>query len=123
MGYRVVDPDEVSPTPDRPCERRDVTEPAGLSELAMNRYRAHPGEQIPTKYHSHEQQEEVFYVLRGTMAVETPERTYEVPAGQLFTADPGSPHRAYNPGESDDPLEVLAIGAPPVEGDAVRYEP
>lgn len=123
MGYRVVDTDSVEPEPDRPSECRKLTGPAGLEEMALNRFRAEPGEQVPLAYHHHETQEEAFYVLSGTLAVETPERTYEVDAGGLFTVDPGSPQRAHNPADADSAVELLAIGAPPVDGDAVAYDP
>ena len=72
---------------------------------------------------SHETQEEAFYVLSGTLAVETPDGTYEVESGGLFAVDPGSPQRAHNPETAEEAVEVLAIGAPPVRGDAVPYEP
>lgn len=123
MGYRVVDPDDVEPVPDRPSELRRLSEMAGLSQMNVNRFRAEPGEQLPLVYHYHDEQEEAFYVVAGTMFVETPEKTYEVPEGSLFTVDPESPQRAYNPADADSAIEVLAIGAPPVEGDARQYEP
>ncbi|MEZ3165283.1 cupin domain-containing protein [Halorubrum sp. RMP-47] len=123
MGYRVVDVDSVDPEPDRPCECRKLSAPGGLDEAAINRFRAAPGEQLPLAYHAHETQEEAFYVLDGTLAVETPDRTYEVPADDLFVVDPGSPQRAYNPADADEPVTVLAIGAPPASGDAVPYDP
>lgn len=123
MGYRVVDPDEVEPSPDRPCEQRRLTAPAGLEHMAVNRYVAQPGEQIPSMYHAHEEQEEAFYVLSGTLHVETPDEEYVVPEGQLFAVDPGSFQRAYNPAGADGPLTVLALGAPQTSGDAYQYEP
>ncbi|MFC6615680.1 cupin domain-containing protein [Halopenitus salinus] len=123
MGYRVVDPEEIEPAPDRPCELRRLSEAAGLDRMAINRYRAAPGEQIPLAYHYHDEQEEAFYVCSGTMHVETPEGTIEVPAGGLFAVDPGEPQRAYNPENEDEDLTVIAVGAPPVDGDAHAYEP
>jgi len=123
MGYRVVDTESVDPEPDRPCECRKLTEPGGLDEAAINRFRAEPGEQLPLAYHYHETQQEAFYVLDGTLAVETPNETYEVPADGLFVVDPGSPQRAYNPADADGPVSVIAIGAPPADGDAVAYDP
>jgi uncharacterized cupin superfamily protein len=123
MGYTVVSPEEVRPDTDRPSEVRRLAEAAGLSNVAVNVFRADPGEQIPRMYHYHDVQEEAFYVLSGTMLVETPEGTYRVESESLFTASPKSPHRAYNPSDGDDAIEVLAIGAPPVDGDANRYEP
>jgi mannose-6-phosphate isomerase-like protein (cupin superfamily) len=123
MGYRVVDVDSVAPEPDRPCECRKLSGPGDLDAAAINRFRAAPGEQLPLAYHYHETQQEAFYVLDGTLAVETPDRTYEVPADDLFVVDPGSPQRAYNPADADGPLTVLAIGAPQASGDVSAYEP
>lgn len=123
MGYRVVDVDAVEPEPDRPCECRKLSDPGELDAMAINRFRAAPGEQLPLAYHYHETQQEAFYVLDGTLAVETPDRTYEVPAGDLFVVDPESPQRAYNPTDADGPVTVLAIGAPPADDDAVAYDP
>ncbi|WP_081927570.1 cupin domain-containing protein, partial [Halobellus rufus] len=123
MGYTVVSHEAVSPADERPCELRRLSDAAGLSNVAINRFRAEPGEQIPLAYHYHDEQEEAFYVLSGTLAVETPEETYRVESGSLFAATPGSPHRAYNPDGSGEPVEILAVGAPAVSGDANVYEP
>ncbi|WP_254536425.1 cupin domain-containing protein [Halomarina litorea] len=123
MGYRVVDPETLETEPDRPCTMHRFSEPAGLSSMAVNRFGADPGEQLPLAYHYHDEQEEALYVVSGTLAVETPEGTYEVPTGGLFAVDPGSPQRAYNPADAEERVTVLAIGAPPVEGDVHAYDP
>ena len=123
MGYRVVDADAVEPEADRPCDCRKLSEPAGLEQMAVNRFTAAPGEQLPLAYHYHDEQEEAFYVVSGTMTVETPDGAYEVGEGELFAVDPGSPQRAYNPADASGPVEVVAIGAPPVRGDAREYGP
>ncbi|UVE51131.1 cupin domain-containing protein [Haloferax larsenii] len=123
MGYRVVDTDDVEPTAGRPSELRRIGVEAGAENVALNHFRAAPGDQIPLMYHYHTEQEEAFYVLSGTLFVETPDETFEVPSGGLFVADPESPHRAYNPLDASDPVELLAVGAPAVTGDAARYDP
>ncbi|MFC6989875.1 cupin domain-containing protein [Haloplanus sp. GCM10025708] len=123
MGYRVVDTDEVAPETDRPCECRRLSDPAGLSRMAINLFRADPGEQLPLAYHYHDEQEEAFYVVSGTLSVETPEETYVVDEGSLFVVDPGSPQRAYNPEDADAAVEVVAVGAPPADDDVHAYEP
>ncbi|GAB7009790.1 cupin domain-containing protein [Halorubrum trueperi] len=123
MGYRVVDTDAVAPEPDRPCECRKLSDPGGLDEAAINRFRAEPGEQLPLAYHYHETQQEAFYVMDGTLAVETPGDTYEITADDLFVVDSESPQRAYNREDADGPVTVLAIGAPPADADAVPYDP
>jgi mannose-6-phosphate isomerase-like protein (cupin superfamily) len=122
MGYQVVDPEAVDAEPERPCTMRRLAGTAGLSSMALNRFDADPGEQLPLAYHYHDDQEEAFYVLEGTLSVETPDRTYEVPADTLFVAEPGSPQRAYNPADAEGHVRVLAIGAPPADDDVHPYE-
>ncbi|MFW5974459.1 MAG: cupin domain-containing protein, partial [Natrialbaceae archaeon] len=63
--------------------------------------------------HYHDDQEEVFYVVDGTLSVETPDRVYTVEAGQFFVAKPDSPHRAHVAEDADGPAEVVGMGAPP----------
>ena len=72
MGYHVIDPTDLDPTPDRPCTKLAVSDAADLEEFALNVYEAEPGEQIPLAYHLHTTQEEAMYVLSGTMHVQTP---------------------------------------------------
>ncbi|MFC6768875.1 cupin domain-containing protein [Natrinema soli] len=123
MDYSVVDPDDLERVDGRPCDLRRLSEAAGLDNVAINRFDAEPGEQLPLAYHYHETQEEAFVVLSGTLHVETPEGELEVPAGSMFAAEPEAPHRAYNPEDADSSVSVVAIGAPPVDGDAVAYDP
>jgi quercetin dioxygenase-like cupin family protein len=120
--YRVLDPGAMEPTPDHPCDRRSLSEAADLAALAAAVYEINPGEQLPRTYHYHEQREELFYVLAGELAVETPGETYAVPAGRVFVAHPGSPHRAHNPESAADPVSVLGVGAPAYDV-ARPYEP
>lgn len=122
MGYHVVDPSGLSPAPDRPCEKRSISDAAGLSELGCHVYEVAPGEQIPLAYHVHEEQEEVFYVLSGTLSVDTPEGSYAVEAGTAFVVEPGSPQRAYNDADADETVRTLVVGAPAVD-DVAPYEP
>jgi mannose-6-phosphate isomerase-like protein (cupin superfamily) len=123
MGYRVVDTDEVEPEPDRPSTLRRLSDLADLEHMAVNRFTAEPGEQLPLAYHYHDEQEEVFYVLRGTLHVETPDGVFEAGEDDLFAVDPGSPQRAYNPADADEPVDVVAVGAPPADDDVHAYEP
>ncbi|ELZ22929.1 cupin [Haloterrigena salina JCM 13891] len=123
MEYSVIDPDDGEPVEGRPCDLRRLSDAADLENVAINRFRADPGEQLPLAYHYHEQQEEAFVVLSGTLHVETPEGELEVPEGSMFAAPPEAPHRAYNPEDAEGSVEVIAIGAPPVSDDAIPYEP
>jgi mannose-6-phosphate isomerase-like protein (cupin superfamily) len=122
MGYHVVDPDDLDRVPDRPSEMKYVSEAAGMETLGLRRYDVQPGEEIPLSgLHYHDEQEEAFYVVAGTLHVETPEREYVVEADQFFVADPESPHRAFVPGDAARNAVVVGVGAPSVS-DAHVYE-
>jgi mannose-6-phosphate isomerase-like protein (cupin superfamily) len=120
MGYQIIDPDSIEPTPDRPCVHRAIADGADLSAVAVNRYTAEPGEQLPLSYHYHDEQEELFYVLSGELAVETPEEVFTVGTDECFVAKPNHSHRAYNPVQATESVSVLAVGAPRVD-DAHAY--
>lgn len=112
MGYRVINPGDIDPLPDRDATARSVKDHAGFETLGIRLYEAEPGEQIPLAYHFHDEQEEAFYVIDGELHVETPEREFVIPTGQLFVVVPGNPHRAFNPAEAPSSVQVLAVGAP-----------
>ncbi len=112
MEYHVIDPADVAPTDDHPCDRRSLTDVADLSTLAAAMYTIDPGEQLPRTYHYHEQREELFFVVDGRLSVETPEEEYSVTEGTVFVAKPESPHRAYNPETASNAVTVLGLGAP-----------
>ncbi|WP_276261297.1 cupin domain-containing protein [Haloglomus litoreum] len=122
MGYHVLDPDDLPRSPDHPCDRRSVSEAAELAQLALAVYTMQPGEQLPTTYHYHEQREEAFYVVSGRLAVETPQGEHTVEEGELFVAEPESPHRAYNPDDAEGEVQVVGMGAPKFDM-AHPYEP
>lgn len=122
MGYHVIDPADLDPEPDRPSEMRYVSEAADLDNLGLRIYDVAPGEDIPLSgLHYHDRQEEAFYVVSGTLAVETPDRDYTVGAGRFFLAEPGSPHRAHVRDDAEANATVVGIGAPPVS-DGHSYE-
>ena len=121
MGYHLIDPNEIEPAPDRPCTKRSISDAVGLENVGLHFYEAAPGEEIPLAYHYHDEQEEAFYVVDGALHVETPEETYEVPAGKLFVVEPESPQRAYNPESADGRVRTLVVGAPQVD-DVHPYE-
>jgi len=123
MGYHVVDPADLDPEPDRPSEMRYISEAASLDHLGLRVYRVDPGEEIPLSgMHYHDEQEEVFHVLSGTLSVETPDDLFRVEAGQFFVAEPGSPHRAHVAADADEPVEVVGMGTPP-QSDGHAWRP
>jgi quercetin dioxygenase-like cupin family protein len=122
MAYHHIDPEALPETPDYPCDRRGISDAAELAVLHAATYEMAPGEQLPRTYHYHEAREELFYVLSGTLHVETPEREFLVPEGDAFVAEPESPHLAYAPDDADGPTTVLGVGAPKTDI-AHPYEP
>jgi uncharacterized cupin superfamily protein len=112
MAYHHLDPSELSPAEDYPCDRRSVSAPAGLTTLTVAVYELAPGEDLVRTYHSHEIREEAFYVLAGTLHVETPEGEYVVDAGEAFVVEPTNPIRPHNPAGAEDDVRVLGTGAP-----------
>jgi len=126
MGYHLVDPADVDQWDDRPTDVRSLSVAAGFeyqnSPLGMRVYDLDPGEQSGLRYHYHDEQTEVFYVLEGTLHVETPEGEFVVEADSALFVDPGSPQRAYNPASADRAVRVLAIGVPSRD-DAHTYDP
>jgi mannose-6-phosphate isomerase-like protein (cupin superfamily) len=126
MGYHHIDPADLDQWDDRPADVRSISAAAGLdyqdSKLGMRVYEAGPGQGLPLRYHYHEEQVEAFYVLEGTLHVETPEGEVVVGADEAFVIEPDSPQRAYNPAGADAPVRVLAVGAPTAD-DAKPYDP
>jgi len=126
MGYHHIDPADLEQWDDRPVDVRSLSTAAGLdyqdSALGMRVYEAEPGEMFGLAYHYHDEQVEAFYVLDGTLHVETPDGEFVVEEDEAFFVDPGSPQRAYNPADADGRVRALAVGAPSVD-DAHPYEP
>jgi len=116
MSYHLVDPTDLDQFDDRDVDVRSLSDAAGLtardSPLGLRVYEANPGQQLPLTYHYHDTQVEAFYVLDGSLSVETPEEEFIVETGQAFVVQPGKPHLAYNPDAADDSVRVLAGGAP-----------
>lgn len=125
MGYHLIDPAELDQWDERPTDVRSLSVAAGYeyqdSPLGMRTYELAPGEQSALGYHYHEEQVEVFYVLDGTLHVETPAEEFVVETDQALFVDPGSPQRAYNPDDAEAAVRLLAIGSPSVD-DAGMYE-
>ncbi len=120
MGSHHLDPSTLPAAPDRPSTTRSISDACGLAGLAAHVYEIAPGEAVPLAYHTHDEQEELFYVTAGELRVETPDETYAVGPGEAFVVEPDSPQRAAVP--EDGAPTTLVVGAPPVD-DARPYEP
>jgi len=110
--------DEVDNSVQPAAVMRRLTGPLGLTDLALNYYELEPGDSFAFAYHSHEIQEEVFYVQEGTATFETEDGPIEVEAGELLRVDRGEFQRGWNRG--DERVRALALGAPLEYGEQVK---
>jgi mannose-6-phosphate isomerase-like protein (cupin superfamily) len=94
----------------------DVTEATGITESRARMWRLLPGAR--GRRHTEGAQEEVFYVVSGTLTMllgDPPERV-DVEAGGIVAVTPGTGIQMHNTGDVD--TVVFAYGAPPVTGQA-----
>lgn len=93
-----------------------LTDALGVADAALNFYELAPGDSFAYGFHAHENQEEIFYVLDGTVTFRTLEGdNVEVGAGELARFAPGEFQRGTNRG--DERVRALAVGAPQDPGD------
>jgi uncharacterized cupin superfamily protein len=95
--------------------QKHLTNPLGLSDMALNYYELDPGESFSGGLHTHMNQEEIFYVIEGTATFDTPEDSHEVGANEIVRFAPGEYQEGKN--ESDDRVRALALGAPQEAGE------
>lgn len=97
---------------------RHLTDPLGLTDVAINYYELEPGDSFAFAYHSHEVQEEVFYVIEGTATFETESGPVDVGAGEAIRFAREELQRGWNHG--DERVVALALGAPLAYGTQVK---
>lgn len=90
--------------------KRSLSRVLETSDMALNHYELEPGKSLSFGYHSHADQEEVFYVEEGSVEFETDAGTVTVGAGEIAYSPPGEYKRGTNLGKTR--ARVLAIGAP-----------
>jgi mannose-6-phosphate isomerase-like protein (cupin superfamily) len=79
----------------------------GAQSLGVNRLELQPRQRM--RVHRHERQEELYFVLSGTLTVILEEGEEEVPVGSLARIGPSVRRQVANRGEV--PVVVLAFGA------------
>jgi len=89
---------------------RPLTEHLGATDLAINYYELEPGDSFAFAYHSHEVQEELFYVQSGTATFDTENGPVEVEADEVVRFDREEFQRGWNRGE--ERVRAVALGAP-----------
>jgi len=107
--------DDVANSVQPAAVMRPLTGPLGATDLAVNYYELEPGDSFAFAYHSHEIQEELFYVQSGTATFDTEDGPVTVEAGEVIRFDRGEFQRGWNRG--DERVVALALGAPLDYGD------
>ncbi|WP_311173617.1 cupin domain-containing protein [Halobellus ordinarius] len=97
---------------------RRLTEPLGVTDFAINYFELEPGDSFAFAYHSHEVQEEVFYVHDGTATFETEHGTRQVDTGEVIRFDREEFQRGWNEGE--EIVRAIALGAPLEYGTEIK---
>ncbi|MFC7154943.1 cupin domain-containing protein [Halomarina halobia] len=122
MGYEIVHTDDVPLTdlsrveeipPD--LDIRPIDEALETENLKVKLWYFEPGEEI--QYHAHAEQEELYYILKGTFSLKVgesgEEEIVEAGPGTFYAAGPMTGHGHRNVG--DEQGVVLALGAPAVD--------
>jgi uncharacterized cupin superfamily protein len=105
-----VDVDDVDDRMGPADVKRDVSRALGATDMALNYYELAPGDAFGFGYHRHSDQEEVFYVVQGTVTFETEDGTVTADAGEAVRFAPGEWQLGTN--EGDERVVALALGAP-----------
>jgi uncharacterized cupin superfamily protein len=95
--------------------KRPLGKALGTEHMGMQFYELEPGESTAFGYHAHENQEEVFYVVDGTLTFETEEGDVTVREGEAVRFAPGEFQQSRN--DTDGRVRTLGIGAPADSGE------
>ncbi|SDQ62188.1 cupin domain-containing protein [Natronobacterium texcoconense] len=102
--------------------RRPVSKALGFTDFAMNYFELEPGEAFSSGYHTHHDQEEVFYVQEGTAVFDTDEGEITVEAGEVIRFAPGDFQQGYNAENAEERVVGFAFGAPGAKHDWDQIE-
>jgi quercetin dioxygenase-like cupin family protein len=106
--YSIVKADEVEDAyadSDVPGEFRALTDTLGTEQVAVTLIRVPPHSDFEQGTgHRHEQQEELYIVTRGTLAMRFDDEVREVPAGSVVRVAPQTLRSHRNLG--DEPVEL-----------------
>lgn len=92
--------------------RSPLTGAVDAQDVAVTHYRLAPGEAFSAGLHTHNDQEEMFYIIAGTATFQVGEDREEIPveSGELIHFEPGEFQTGLN--QSDGEVVGLAISAP-----------
>ena len=100
--------------------RRPISQALGMTDFAMNYFELEPDESFSGGFHTHHDQEEVFYVQEGVATFDTEDGEVTVEAGDVIRFAPGEFQHGYN--DSDERVVGFAFGAPGARHDWSEIE-
>lgn len=95
-------------------EHVDLTAALALEEMRARIWYLDPGHDRKGT-HIHDQQEELYYPIKGPGKLTIAGERVEVPEGAFVRLAPATPRRLFN--DTDEEHVWLIVGAPPVTGD------
>ncbi|WP_254546753.1 cupin domain-containing protein [Halomarina pelagica] len=111
-GYHRVSLTDLETNPEKPGRRWEVSPALGVEDYNLNVAVLAPGERLSQNaYHYHDDQEEVYYVVDGTVRVEVEDGSFDAATDDAVRFEAGVPHLFHNP--FDAPCKLVAIGSPP----------
>lgn len=123
MDKRAIDDVPNQPSPlEVHSVRRPISDALEFSDFAMNYFELEPGESFSGGYHTHHDQEEVFYVQSGTATFDTEDGAVVVDAGEVIRFEPSEFQQGYNAEDADEIVVGFAFGAPASKHDWEQIE-
>ena len=120
--YTIVTADEVpDPTGDYPGEMRMLTGALGTEQVAFTYRRMPPntGGMKGLRWgHSHETQEEVYFVVSGTFCVKVGDEQFELGPKDVLRLAPEAVRAVWNDGETDVELIMCSPKVEDLRADA-----
>ena len=112
-GYSIANCDDVpDPTGEYPGEMRMFTNPLGSEQVALTYRRMPPrtgGMKGLRLGHSHKTQEEIYFVLSGTMRVKVGDEEFDLGPKQALRLSPDCVRAVWNDGPEDVELVMCSV--------------
>lgn len=110
-GYEQANLSDIPVNEDKPATRHEVSKTLGIDGYNLNVAIIEPSERMPQSgLHSHEAQEEFFYVMQGRCRVELESDAVDLDSDDMILFHPGTAQMIHNPFET--PVKLMAIGYP-----------
>jgi mannose-6-phosphate isomerase-like protein (cupin superfamily) len=125
-AYTVVNVDEApDPTGDYPGEMRMLTRPLAAEQMALT-YRRMPPQTGGMKGlrwgHSHKTQEEIYFVLSGTLRVKVADEEFDLGPKQALRLSPDCVRAVWNDGDEDVELVMCSVKVEDLRSEAEIHQ-